>query len=100
MGCVFKNPGFAEEREWRVMTTLELIGKKHSLDAVRFRDRPRAPSPAPFVELPLAKEAQGLPLRKVVFGPKVDKLSKRAAKLMINARSYSPEFGRAAATYQ
>ncbi|HEY0466911.1 MAG TPA: DUF2971 domain-containing protein [Polyangiaceae bacterium] len=93
-GPLLKNPGFAEEAEWRVLVRDE--GSSIS-EAVRFRDTKFGP--APYVEVPLTA-GQFLPLRHLVFGPKVEKAAKRSVRLMLERYGVTPEMSDAAATYR
>jgi hypothetical protein len=76
LGLVLKNPGFHEEREWRII----LAGKDTGVSkAIQFRPTPFGP--APFVEVPLA---QPLPLREVILGPKTDGVAERSIRVMLD----------------
>jgi hypothetical protein len=78
----FKNPGFAEEREWR----LGVINKKAEiLEGVSFR--PSRFGLAPYAAIDLCAEDAACPVKELVLGPRHDRsLAFRAARLFLKQR--------------
>jgi len=93
-GPLLKNPGFAEEAEWRILVRDEGISIS---EAVKFRDTKFGP--APYIEVPLTA-GQLLPLTHVVFGPRVEHAAKRSVRLMLSRYGLDPELTNATATYR
>jgi hypothetical protein len=58
-----KHPSFFEEAEWRVVALPLPSAGAH----VKWRSR--GPMPIPFVEIPLAREGEPLPIAEIVVGP-------------------------------
>jgi len=94
LGTFLKNPGFREEREWRI---LALAGGARVPSAVRFRDTEFGP--APFVEIPLARKRR-LPLREVVLGPRADVAAERSIRLMLDRHQCDATITRSKVSYR
>ncbi len=58
-----KHPSFAEEAEWR------LVSRPLPSAGPHIRWRARGPIPVPYLEIPLAKSREPLPLTRIVVGP-------------------------------
>lgn len=81
----FKDPSFAEEREWRVIAMPRLALRS---ELVKFRTAPRGV--VPFMEIPLCDDADPLPLAKVILGPTADaKTGLRATRLLLERHGFT-----------
>ena len=87
----FKHPGFAEEREWRLVEPFHAIERDAHLDRVKFRAD--ASGIVPYVELDISPAAgvntAKLPMNRVCLGPALHPaLSKRAVTMMLSKNQY------------
>lgn len=73
-----KSAGFKEEAEWRLVVT------RQNDDALCFR--PGRFGVVPFVSIPLAREAERLPVAEIVTGPSQDRIATRIAAIKIASR--------------
>jgi hypothetical protein len=83
-----KNPGFQEEREWRVIFQADkgalapTDDSRGRIEIVKFRDGPFGRTP--YIEIPLRLTEPGSPLRRIVVGPGALKDSKKSyAELLL-----------------
>jgi len=89
LSLFMKNPGFVEEREWRVVCAFR--PEDGSPPQIRFRATPRGL--VPYVEVECEDKASPgfLPLRKVVVGPAHSPAAAcRSIELLLGSRGYDP----------
>lgn len=91
LGCILKQSGFREEREWRVL----VMAHKGLPPALEFRDTKFGP--APYVKVPLGVP---LPLTRVVLGPRTNPAVERTVRLMLDHHSCAASVARSRVSYR
>jgi hypothetical protein len=92
LGVIMKNPGFREEREWRLVLG---AAAPSASQAIEFRNTKWGP--APFVRVPLGAP---IPLREIVLGPRTEKVAERSIRLMLEQRQLDARVRRSKVSYR
>jgi hypothetical protein len=91
LGCILKQSGFREEREWRIL----VMAHKGLQSALEFRDTKFGP--APYVKVPLGTP---LPLARVVLGPRTNPAVERTVRLMLDRHGSTASITRSRVSYR